>query len=259
MGSPSAYRDETFVFATMHAKERAVARPFSRWLGAAVTVAPGIDTDAFGTFTGEIVRQGTMLDAARAKALAAIKATGLELGLGSEGSFGPHPAVPFIASGTEVLLCQDRKRGLEIHEMVVTDRTNYQSFACRPGEDITFPLASLAGRCRDIQSTGRSPENRQGNNFCDQTCRGHRACGFRIARRACARRNGHAGSPQSDANGLNPGFGNPPRAASCDALSGLRRSRIWSGGRLARIALRLVRRADSRGHGGTSSLRDMRI
>jgi hypothetical protein len=141
MGAPSAYRHETFAIATMHAKERAIARPFSRWLGAAVKVAPGIDTDAFGTFTGDIVRQGTMLDAARAKALAAIEATGLELGLGSEGSFGPHPSVPFIAAGTEVLLCLDRKRGFEIHGMLVTDRTNYESCDSRPGQDIADFLA----------------------------------------------------------------------------------------------------------------------
>jgi hypothetical protein len=57
-----------------------------------------------------------MLDAARAKALAAIEATGLGLGLGSEGSFGPHLSVPFIPAGPEVLLCLERKRGLEIHE-----------------------------------------------------------------------------------------------------------------------------------------------
>ena len=137
MGAPSAYSHETFAIATMHAKGRVVARPFSRWLGAAVKVAPGIDTDAFGTFTGDIVRQGTMFDAARAKALAAIEAPGLELGLGSEGSFGPHPFVPFIPGGTEVLLCQDRRRRLEIHEMLITDRTNYQSCDCMPGQDIT--------------------------------------------------------------------------------------------------------------------------
>jgi hypothetical protein len=137
MGALSAYSHEIFAMATMHAKERAVARPFRRWLDAAVTVAPGIDTDEFGTFTGDIVRQGTMLDVARAKALAAIEATGLELGLGSEGSFGPHPSVPFVAGGTELLLCLDRKRGFEIHEMLITDRTNYQSCDCRPGQDIT--------------------------------------------------------------------------------------------------------------------------
>jgi len=48
MGSPSASRHETFAIATMHAKERAVARPFSRWLGAAVTVAPGCAAPGFG-------------------------------------------------------------------------------------------------------------------------------------------------------------------------------------------------------------------
>jgi len=137
MGAPSAYRHETFAMATMHAKERAVARPLSRWLGSAVKVAPGIDTDAFGTFTSDILRRGTMLDAARAKALAAIEATGLDLGLGSEGSFGPHPFVPFIPGGTEVLLCHDRRRRLKIHELLITDRTNYQSCDCRPGQDIT--------------------------------------------------------------------------------------------------------------------------
>ncbi len=157
MAKPSAYRDETFAIATMHAKERAVAKPFSRWLGAAVTVAPGIDTDAFGTFTGEIVRSGSMLDAARAKALAAIEATGLELGLGSEGSFGPHPAVPFIASGTEVLLCQDRKRGFEIHELLVTERTNYQSCDCRPGQDIGNFLAGARFPSHAVVVSSKAP------------------------------------------------------------------------------------------------------
>ena len=157
MGTLSVYSHETFAMATMHAKERAVARPFSRWLGAAVTVAPGIDTDAFGTFTGEIVRRGTMLDAARAKALAAIEATGLELGLGCEGSFGAHPSLPFIAAGTEVLLCLDRKRGLEIHEMLVTHRTNYQSFACRPGEDIENFLSRASFPSHAVVVTSRAP------------------------------------------------------------------------------------------------------
>ena len=41
MDAPSPYRNATFAIATMHAKERAVARSFSLWLGAAVTVAPG--------------------------------------------------------------------------------------------------------------------------------------------------------------------------------------------------------------------------
>jgi hypothetical protein len=98
-----------------------------------------------------------MLDAARAKALAAIEATGLELGLGSEGSFGPHPSLPFIPAGTEILLCQDRKRGFEIHEMLVTDRTNYQSCNCTPGQDIRNFLAGARFPTHAVVVSPRAP------------------------------------------------------------------------------------------------------
>jgi hypothetical protein len=189
MGAPSAYRDETFVIATMHAKERAVAKPFSRWLGAAMTVAPGIDTDAFGTFTGEIVRHGTMLDAARAKALAGIDATGLELGLGSEGSFGPHPSLPFIAAGTEVLLCQDRRRGFEIHEMLVTARTNYKSCDCRPGEDIANFLAGAKFPSHAVVVSPKAPVE-AGKIVKGITCANRLAEAIQEA--ASASRDGHA-------------------------------------------------------------------
>jgi ribosomal protein L37E len=136
MQNHGPYRNRTFAIATMHAKERAVARPLRRRLGAELIVARDINTDLFGTFTGEVARQGTMIDAARAKAHAAIDATGLPAGLGSEGSFGPHPALPFLAAGREILLLCDRKLGFEVHEVLVTHRTNYQSRTCRPGEDI---------------------------------------------------------------------------------------------------------------------------
>jgi hypothetical protein len=143
MSGPRPYRGEVFAIATMHAKERAVAKPFRRWLGADVVALPGVDTDAFGTFTGEIARQGTMLDAARAKAQAAVDVSGLSLGIGSEGSFGPHPLVPFIPAAREVVLVNDRKHGIEIHEALVTHRTNFASRTCRPGDDIDEFLLSV--------------------------------------------------------------------------------------------------------------------
>lgn len=143
MVASSLYFSETIAISTMHAKERAVSRPLQRWLGAAIKVAPGIDTDLFGTFTGEQARVGSMLDAARAKAQAAIKSTGLPFGLGSEGSFGPHPTLPFLAGGTEVLLFVDLRRGLEVCETLVTHRTNYRSLRCRPNDDIDTFLRSV--------------------------------------------------------------------------------------------------------------------
>ena len=143
MASTGPYHNETIAIATMHAKERAIAKPFRQRLGAVITVASGIDTDTFGTFTGEVPRQGSMLDAARAKAQAAIEATGLPFGIGSEGSFGPHPSLPFVAAGRELLLFSDRRHGFEIHEMMVTHRTNYQSRECRPGDDLRDFLAGV--------------------------------------------------------------------------------------------------------------------
>lgn len=60
------------VIATMHGKER-VLGPVLDGLGMDWVLASGLDTDAFGTFTGEIVRPGAQLDAARLKAEAALK------------------------------------------------------------------------------------------------------------------------------------------------------------------------------------------
>lgn len=118
----------------MHGKERAIAPVLCRWFDMTVTTAPGIDTDALGTFTGEIARRGTMVDAARAKARLAIKRTGAHVGIGSEGAFGPHPHIPFLASGQEVLLLLDATTG---HEVIVHRRTptNFDHIVVSPADD----------------------------------------------------------------------------------------------------------------------------
>lgn len=104
---------------TMHGKEAILAPPLAE-LGIGLRVAD-IDTDRFGTFTAETPRAGDMLQAARAKARAAIAATGLPVGMASEGAYGPHPAVPFVALGRELLLWHDARNGQELVEWA-TDR-----------------------------------------------------------------------------------------------------------------------------------------
>ncbi len=138
-----AYQGITVAFATMHGKQRAIGKPFTAQLGASVIVPNGIDTDLFGTFTGEWPRSGTMLDAARAKARLAMEVTGLPYGLGSEGSFGPHPAIPLISGGTELLLFLDGISGRELHESMVTHRTNYRSLICKPNDCIDSFLTGV--------------------------------------------------------------------------------------------------------------------
>jgi hypothetical protein len=140
---PGLYQGAVIALGTMHGKDRAIGRPFARRLGATLLVPEDLDTDAYGTFTGEIERYGTMIDAARAKAGLAIERSGLPLGLASEGSFQPHPAIPGLVRGTELVLFLDRARGLEIRESVVTRRTNYASRPAAPGESIEAFLESI--------------------------------------------------------------------------------------------------------------------
>lgn len=106
--------------ATMHGKEQVLRPPFAA-IGIELVLPHGLDTDQFGTFTRDRPRAGTMLDAARAKAEAAIEATGLQAALVSEGSYGPHPTVPFLAAGREMLLFVDRQLGFEIVEMMIDE------------------------------------------------------------------------------------------------------------------------------------------
>lgn len=92
--SPLCYEHETAVLATMHGKQVAVGPPFREILGLKLRLPDDIDTDALGTFTGEVERKGTMLETAIAKARLGMELTGSKLGLASEGSYGPHPVAP---------------------------------------------------------------------------------------------------------------------------------------------------------------------
>ncbi|MBU6330756.1 MAG: hypothetical protein KGR18_12495, partial [Acidobacteria bacterium] len=75
-------------------------------IGIDVQVSP-VDTDAFGTFAGEIDRSGTARAVVEAKARTAIEQSGLAFGLASEGSFGPHPVIPLAQLDTELVVWVD--------------------------------------------------------------------------------------------------------------------------------------------------------
>lgn len=103
------------VIATMHGKERVIAPLLADGLGLECRVAEGLDTDRFGTFSRERARDGSALDAARAKAAAAFALVPqARIAIASEGSFAPHPQIPFAPLGRELVLLIDRVTGLEI-------------------------------------------------------------------------------------------------------------------------------------------------
>lgn len=119
------FSDRESVLATMHQKEQVIAPILEQQLGVKVVVPQGFNTDEFGTFTRDIKRSGDQQSAARLKVEKAMALTGLTLAFASEGSFGPHPAIPFVACDCEIVLLSDRTHDLEIVGQAISTETNY--------------------------------------------------------------------------------------------------------------------------------------
>ena len=63
-----------------------------------------------------------------------MRLTHLSISIASEGSFGPHPAIPFIAAAKELLVFIDDERGIIITEHHLTERTNFDHITIGPDE-----------------------------------------------------------------------------------------------------------------------------
>ena len=125
MGIRQIFKGRSAVLATRHGKEQALAEPLARLTGLALHVPEDLDTDRLGTFTGEVARPAPMRETARLKARLGIEASGLGAALASEGSFGPHPVLPFAAAAHEMLLFLDDEQGIEIVETRLSPETNF--------------------------------------------------------------------------------------------------------------------------------------
>jgi hypothetical protein len=125
-------------------------------LDLALDVPPDLDTDRLGTFSGEVERPGSPTETAVLKARLGMAQSGCSLGLASEGSFGPHPAFPFVAAARELLVFIDDERGLLVRESLLTQKTNYAQFTAAPGDHlddflrrVRFPSHALIVRPND--------------------------------------------------------------------------------------------------------------
>ena len=117
--------NRTAVLATMHQKERVMAPILERELGVKIVVAAELNTDAFGTFTREVKRLGTQIEAARQKAEKALAIAGETLAFASEGTFGPHPMMPYLPANREIVILLDRANNLELVGESLSVETNY--------------------------------------------------------------------------------------------------------------------------------------
>ncbi len=119
------FAGRTLLIATMHGKEMVIGPVLQAKLDVGRVITRAINTDQFGTFTGEKARTDSPIEAARKKCDLAFQQTGETLVLASEGSFGPHPEVGFLPINEEWLIFQDRESKLEILERRIFYRTNF--------------------------------------------------------------------------------------------------------------------------------------
>jgi len=108
------YRNQRVALLTQHGKEGVIAPALERPLGCRVERVEGFDTDLLGTFTRDITRAGTQLEAARKKARIGMELSGLSIGIASEGAFGPDPLTGMLPWNEEILIWIDDRLGIEI-------------------------------------------------------------------------------------------------------------------------------------------------
>lgn len=119
------FEGRTVSFATMHEKEKLVAPILHAEFGLKTIVPDSFDTDQFGTFTGEVDRQTDPLSTVRKKCLAGMKACKTDIGIASEGSFGPHPIFFFSPCNEEFVILIDKKNKLELVVKELSTATNF--------------------------------------------------------------------------------------------------------------------------------------
>lgn len=137
------FSSKELILPTKHGKSLAIAPVFSGAFGMYVHEL-NIDTDAFGTFSGEIERIEDPLHAAKSKlAEAQLQRPDSTVFIASEGSFFPHPENPFIAVNHELLLLIDTAKHLEIPVQKLFKDTNFSRFNGDSFEDLNHWLRAI--------------------------------------------------------------------------------------------------------------------
>lgn len=134
-GKQSPYQDCRIVLTTKHKKVDAIRPAFGELLSAEIVTCE-VDTDQLGTFSGEVEREGTAFECACRKCEWGMKLTGADYAIASEGSFGPHPSIPFFPCDHEILYFIDEKRGIRLQESLLSEKTNYRMISTATIDDL---------------------------------------------------------------------------------------------------------------------------
>ena len=119
------FKGRKLLIATKHHKESVIAPIFNTELGVHCFTSDAFDTDSLGTFSGEISRKDNALTTLRNKCILANEATGYDLIIATEGSFGPHPSLFFAAANDELIMLKDFQNDIEIIAREISMDTNF--------------------------------------------------------------------------------------------------------------------------------------
>lgn len=141
----SIFQNQEVILVSMHGKEAVLGPALYEAFGIHLAVASELNTDDFGTFSGEKSRPDTQYKTALMKLAAGFKSyPKYSWGLASEGAFVPHPEVPFLTVNYELLVLVNRLTGLEISSHYRTTETNFDSITTGSWEEINL-FASQTG------------------------------------------------------------------------------------------------------------------
>ena len=111
---PKPYSGLKASLLTQHGKESVICPQLLDSNGLEVVHISGYDTDKLGTFTRDIPRHGSQLDAARKKARVGMELSGFMLGIASEGAFDNDPYTGMLPWNYELVVLIDDIRKLEV-------------------------------------------------------------------------------------------------------------------------------------------------
>lgn len=111
---PKPYAGLKASLLTQHGKESVIYPQLLESNGLEVVHVSNFDTDKLGTFTRDIPRHGSQLDAARKKARVGMELSGAILGIASEGAFDNDPYTGMFSWNYEVVILIDDRRNIEI-------------------------------------------------------------------------------------------------------------------------------------------------
>jgi len=112
--SPKPYAGLKASLLTQHGKESVICPQLFDSNDLEVVHVSNYDTDNLGTFTRDIPRYGSQIDAARKKARVGMELSGLLLGIASEGAFDNDPYTGMFSWNYELVILIDDIRKIEI-------------------------------------------------------------------------------------------------------------------------------------------------